>query len=202
MPAVLPKAELFARLERGHVERITIVTPNKRLSQALMSEFDAFQTEKNLSVWEAPDILPFGAFVERLWEDALYSNLGETLPLLLTPAQEQLIWQDLIRASDFLLPEDAAAQCREAWRLMHEWRIGVAAGNEDALAFSRWSKEYERRTRDDIDAARLPDLMAQHLAKLKTPKLLVAYAFDVTPPQTGEFLSKFELAHCHPAPIS
>ena len=84
MPAVISKAELFARLEQGHAARVTVVTPNKRLSQALMAEFDDFQTRKNLTVWEAPDILPFGAFVERLWEDALYSELGETLPLLLT----------------------------------------------------------------------------------------------------------------------
>ena len=42
-----------------------------------MAQFDSFQVEKNLSVWEAPDILPFDAFVERLWEDALYSELGE-----------------------------------------------------------------------------------------------------------------------------
>jgi ATP-dependent helicase/nuclease subunit B len=88
MHTALDKRELFTRLEQGHAAGITVVTPNKRLSQALMAEFDQFQINKNLAVWEAPDILPFGAFVERLWEDALYSDLGEKLPLLLTPAQE------------------------------------------------------------------------------------------------------------------
>ena len=39
--------------------------------------------------------------------------------------------------------------------------------------------------------------MAQHLGALKTPKLLVAYAFDVLPPQTEEFLQKFEFAQCN-----
>src|SRR5437773_4341360 len=81
--------ELFQRLAEGHAARITVVTPNRRLAQALTAEFDAFQIGKGLSVWEAPDILPFGAFVERLWEDALYSELGDKLPLLLTPAQER-----------------------------------------------------------------------------------------------------------------
>src|SRR5690348_4820094 len=136
---MLSKAELFARLEKGHAEQVTVVTPNKRLSQALMAEFDEFQIKKDLKVWEAPDILPFGAFVERLWEDALYSDLGEKLPLLLTPAQEQHLWLEILQGSAFLLKEGAARQCREAWRLAHQWRIRTSTATEDAAAFSSWS---------------------------------------------------------------
>ncbi|HWM43183.1 MAG TPA: PD-(D/E)XK nuclease family protein [Burkholderiales bacterium] len=198
MPAALTKVELFARLEQGHAAQVAVVTPNRRLAQDLQREFDAHQIAKGLSVWEAPDLLPFGAFVERLWEDALYSDLGEKLPLLLTPAQEQHLWQEILKDSSFLLKEGAARQCRDAWRLLHQWRIGPASGTEDAAAFSAWSKEYQRRTREEVDSARLPDLMAEHLAKLKKPKLLVAYAFDVVPPQTQAFLEKFELARCAP----
>src|SRR5687767_4103408 len=201
MPAALEKSELFSRLEKGHGERLTVVTPNRRLAQDLQREFDAHQIAKGLTVWEAPDILPFGAFVERLWEDALYSDLGETLPLLLTPAQEQHIWQEILKDVDFLLKDGAAQQCREAWRLVHQWRIGASAANEDALAFSKWSAEYRKRTAADIDAARLPDLMAQHLEKLKKPKLLVAYAFDVMPPQTEQFLQKFDFVVCKADPV-
>src|SRR6476619_2077061 len=117
---MLSKPDLFARLAEGHAAGVTIVTPNNRLSQALMADCDRFQIDKQLTVWEAPDILPFGAFVERLWEDALYSDLGEKLPLLLTPAQEQHLWEEIIRGSGagkaFLLKEPAAQQCREAWR--------------------------------------------------------------------------------------
>src|SRR5918998_2847136 len=118
---MLTKAALFQRLAEGHAARITVVTPNRRLAQALMAEFDAVQIAKDLTVWEAPDILPFGAFVERVWEDALYSDLGEKLPLLLTPAQEQHLWEEILKDSPFLLKEGAARQCREAWRLLHQW---------------------------------------------------------------------------------
>src|SRR5688500_7834930 len=195
---MLPKAELFARLEKGHAEQITVVTPNKRLSQALMAEFDVFQTQKNLTVWEAPDILPFGAFVARLWEDALYSDLGEKLPLLLTPAQEQRLWEEILAGADLLAIPPAAAQCRDAWRLLHAWRIGAGQGNEDAAAFSRWSKEYQRRTKSEVDAARLPDLLLSFIDQLKKPKLLVAYGFDIVPPQTREFLEKLSCVECRP----
>ena len=195
---MLSKPDLFARLAEGHAAGVTVVTPNKRLSQALMAEFDAFQIAKDLKVWEAPDILPFGAFVERLWEDALYSDLGEKLPLLLTPAQEQHLWEQILKEATFLLKEGAARQAREAWRLLQQWRIRIGTATEDALAFSRWAAEYEKKTAGEVEAARLPDLMAQHLASLKTPKLLVAYAFDLLPPQTEEFLKKFEFVQSAP----
>src|SRR6266480_1158058 len=183
--------ELFQRLAEGHAARITVVTPNRRLAQALTAAFDAFQVAKGLTVWEAPDILPFGAFVERLWEDALYSELGDKLPLLLTPAQEQLLWQEVIVTSregkDLLFTETAAVHCGDAWRLLHQWRVGTGRGNEDASAFNSWSHAYKARTQGDIDAARLPDLVAGLLDKLEKPRRLLAYAFDILPPQTREF---------------
>ena len=166
-----------------------------------MAQFDSFQVEKNLSVWEAPDILPFDAFVERLWEDALYSELGETLPLLLTPAQEQHLWEEILGKSELLIVSQAAAQCRDAWRVMHQWRIAAGSGNDDLQAFSKWAFVYRERTAGEVDAARLPDLMAQHLDKLKKPALLVAYGFDVMPPQTAEFLQRFESASCMPEDV-
>ena len=39
MPAAISKADLFARLAEGHAAAVTVVTPNRRLSQALMAEF-------------------------------------------------------------------------------------------------------------------------------------------------------------------
>jgi ATP-dependent helicase/nuclease subunit B len=199
---MLQKSELFARFAQGHAARITVVTPNQRLAHSLTLEFDDYQIARGLGSWEAADILPFGAFVERLWEDALYSDLGESLPLLLTQAQEQHLWERILEKSGLLIVPQAAAQCREAWRLIHQWRIASAAGNEDALAFQQWSSSYRKQTEGEIDAARLPDLMAAHLGALKLPSLVVAYAFDVMPPQTREFLSHFDWTECKPDPIA
>src|SRR3954470_24888435 len=176
--AMLQKSELFARLAVGHQARITVVTPNQRLAHSLTLEFDDYQLARVLTSWEAADILPYGAFVERLWEDALYSDLGERLPLLLTPAQEQHLWERILAASGLLIVPQAAAQCRDAWRLIHQWRVAAGPGNDDALAFQQWSAAYKKDTAADIDAARLPDLMAPYLPQLKTPALIVAFAFD------------------------
>jgi ATP-dependent helicase/nuclease subunit B len=189
---MLPKAELFSRLAEGHAARITVVTPNKRLSQALMLEFDSFQIKNNLSVWEAPDILPFGAFVQRLYEDGLYSDLSAELPMLLTPAQEEEIWRQVVAGSDLIAVQGTAAKCRDAWNLANLWRVRPGAGNQDTEAFSSWLKKYLDKAGDDVDAARLPDLLHRFLPELKRPKLVVAWAFDILPPQTREFLDALQ----------
>ena len=202
LPRMLSKPELFARLAEGHAAGITVVTPNKRLSQALMSEFDDFQIQKGLTVWEAPDLLPFGAFVERLYEDALYSDIEEELPHLLTPAQEQWLWSEAIagsrQAEGLLETAGTAEQCRKAWKLAHEWRIGMGTGNEDAQAFGAWCLKYQDLAKRETEAARLPDLLLKFIPQLKVPRLLVAYGFDILPPQTKEFLAAFETLECQP----
>jgi probable DNA repair protein len=199
---MLSKADLFSRLAEGHAARITVVTPNRRLAQTLMAEFDVCQIARGLTVWEAPDILPFGAFVQRLWEDALYSHTGQDVPLLLTPAQEQAIWEQVLSDSDLLSIPQTAAQCRDAWRLLHAWRIPSGRGGEDAQAFQQWAKKYEARTRGDTDSARLPDVVSGLLKAVKTPQLLVAYAFNIVPPQTKEFFATFPFEESHPETIS
>ena len=160
-PSPLTKEALFARLAEGHAARVTVVTPNRRLAQILKSEFDAFQFANGRAVWEDTDVLPFGAFVERLYEDALYSEIASDLPALLAPAQEREIWESILEGSGLLSASRAAAQAMDAWRLAHAWRIEGAldrfAGNEDHEAFAGWSRRYLEGAAGDIDAARLPD---------------------------------------------
>ena len=193
---VIEKSALFERLAQGRAAGVTVVTPNRRLSQALMLEFDAFQIGKALSVWEAPDILPFGAFVQRLYEDGLYEDLPAELPTLLSPSQEEEVWRQAVAGSGLLAVEGAAAKCRDAWNLANLWRIRPGAGNQDTEAFSVWLKKYLEKTGDDVDTARLPDVLHRFLPVLLTemrrPKLVVAYAFDILPPQTKEFLDALQ----------
>jgi len=198
--APVPKSELLARLAAGHAARIAVLTPNRRLAQELAREFDLGQIDKGLPVWETADILPFAAFVARLYEDALYSELAARLPLLLTPAQEQELWAAAIRASKrgeaLLAVPQAAADCVRAWDLAHGWRIAGALGSfpggDDAAAFTEWSGGYAKRCEREgnTDAARLADVVAPLLGEsvLRKPQLLVAYAFDLLKPQEQDFL--------------
>src|SRR5258706_7009547 len=201
---VLKKSALLERLALGRAAGVTVVTANKRLSQALMLDFDAFQIGKALSVWEAPDILPFGAFVQRLYEDGLYADLSAELPMLLTPTQEEEVWKQVVGGSGLLAVEGAAVKCRDAWNLANLWRIPPGAGNQDTEAFARWLTHYKKKTENDLDTPRLPDALQRFLPELKRPKLVVACAFDILPPQTKEFLDALgtEIAFCRPDPRS
>src|SRR3990172_4861478 len=111
--APIDKADLLSRLAEGHAAGVTVVTPNRRLAAELAREFDERQIASGLAVWEDADILPFGAFVARLYEDALYSERAGELPMLLTPAQERHLWEE-IAASEaggaLASPGEAAAR--------------------------------------------------------------------------------------------
>src|SRR5580765_5923204 len=123
---VIEKDALFERLVLRRAG-VAVVTPNKRLSLALAREFDSRQGGRGLSCWESADILPLPAFVERCYEDALYSDLAPALPVLLTSSQERALWEAIIRASDAgapLLSLGGAAQlAAKAWQLAHEWGL-------------------------------------------------------------------------------
>ena len=207
MPGDIPalsRQELFTRLAQGQAAGITVVTPNRRLAQLLRTEFDDFQAGKGLPVWEDADILPFDAFVRRCHEDSLYAERGGELPILLSDSQSRALWEDAIRGSRWngalLDVPRTAKSAQDAWRLAQAWRIAGAldqfAGTEDTQAFAGWAREYLKRCRQDgfVDSALLPDVEL----KCKSPGLLVAYAFDILPPQTEEFLARFARASCGP----
>ncbi len=194
----ISKAALFARLEAAAQGTIAVVTPNRRLAQELARAFDATRMAAGLAAWEAADILPFSAFIERLWEAATYSDRTAATPYLLSPSQEQALWEDVIATSatggDLLSPARAAAQCQQAWKLAHAWRIDGALemypGNDDARAFAGWARAYARRAGNDIDGARLTDAVSAMLASeaLAKPRTLILHGFEIMPPQTRDFL--------------
>ncbi|MEP7068311.1 MAG: PD-(D/E)XK nuclease family protein [Usitatibacter sp.] len=198
---------MFERLALGHEARITVVTPNARLAQALGSEFAAFQRSRGLQAWETADVLPFGGLVARLWEDALYSELAAAVPVPLSAPQEQALWEEAIHATRYaqalFSAAPAAAQCRAAWKLAHAWRLPLELSRfpgEDARAFLDWSSRYERATRDrrQTDAARLPDIVAPHLAHaaLRKPATLIVFGVDIVTPQMRDFVDALARHGC------
>jgi probable DNA repair protein len=209
--ATFDKSRLFARLAEES-SRATVVTPNLRLAQELVREFDRYQVARGLDLWNAPDILPFTAFVARAYDDALYSERAAGLPLVLAPAEEQALWEDILGRSEegadesgrlLALPQ-AASAARDAWKTGHAWRILETAkripGNEDAEAFLRWAQRYERVTRQagHTDGARLPEVVAGVLddPRVAKPALLVRYGFDILTSQQQTFFEALAAAGC------
>jgi probable DNA repair protein len=203
MPDALPALEreaLFAQLAAGHAGALTVVTPNRRLAQVLAAEFDARQLAAGRVVWETADVLPYAAFVERLYDDALHGEGGAALPLLLTADQAETLWEDVIRRSpqgrDLLAVPETAAQAADAWTAAHAWqlleRFDRIPLDDDSAAFLGWARAYGAHTDRErlTDRARLPAIVAGLLddARVKKPRQLVAYGFDVVTPQQRAFM--------------
>src|SRR5256885_12647419 len=108
--------------------------------------------------------------------------------MLLTPAQEEELWKQVVGGSGLLAVEGAAAKCRDAWNLANLWRIRPGAGNQDTEAFARWLTHYKKETENDLDTPRLPDALRRFLPGPERPKPVVAYAVDILPPPTKEVL--------------
>ena len=196
----ITRPELFDLLTKGHAAGVTVVTPNQRLAKVLRAEFDSVQSKKGLPVWEDADILPIEAFVARCYDDALYTEGGSGLPMLLSPAQSRALWEEAIRGSRWngaLLDVPATAgRAMEAWQLAQAWRIAGALekfpGSEDTQAFTAWARDYAKRCGKEglVDSSVLPDVISR--SKGKRPTVLVAYAFDMLPPQVKDFLDGFD----------
>lgn len=200
----VPLSEVFKRIDAG----TTVVTPNRRLALALKEKFDQDQIGRNMVVWYSVDILPLTALVERIYLDALYAAQSFRLPLLLSAAQEQVLWESIIRSSatgkTLLRIAQTAQLAREAWQLAHAWQITdhLSDGypNEDGRAFLDWASAYQEITQRNwqTDHARITDLVTEHYESFdikKTPSL-ICYGFDIFTPQQNAFLRKLTAAGC------
>ncbi len=198
---------LAQRIEAGCV----VVTPNRRLAAHLKREYDARQVAAGKLAWPTADILPFSAFVERAYGDALYSSHAASLPIPLAPAQEQALWESVIRESEtgkaLLAIPETAALARDAWQLAHAWdlmpRLGKFPLNEDGKAFQQWAQRYEAITRRErqTDGARLPNVTAVLLARpeIRKPESLIYYGFDLVMPQQAALFQALAAAGCEVA---
>jgi len=70
----------------------TVVTANGRLSRQMHRDYDGERRRQGLDVWESPDILPRGAWLERVWQECAYRDPFDT-PVMLSAMQEEALWE-------------------------------------------------------------------------------------------------------------
>ena len=185
--------EIFRALQDG----ATIITGSRRLARVLAREFHWMEAKRGRTVWNRPDALPLDAFLDRTWAEWLGRWADGSAPVLLGAAQEQMLWEQIIRespagASLLQIPE-TARQCVETWRLIVEYRLpvdGSFEASEDWAAFASWSREFQRRCRLNrwLERARLSDFLLEKLAvdELSCPSALFTAGFDETTPQQAQ----------------
>ncbi|MGZ4824248.1 MAG: PD-(D/E)XK nuclease family protein [Terriglobales bacterium] len=180
----------------------TLVTANARLSRQLRRDYDADRRRRGLRAWESPDILPRGAWLARLWQECAHRDPFGT-PVLLSPLQEQVLWEQAIAASDaasVLLDLPATVStAAQAWSLVQLWGVRCAASEFDGLpdpeAFLKWMHAVERKLRENgwITASELPRALLNRVQDGAVVTGVVCHAgFDELAPADRDL---FEACH-------
>ena len=191
----------------------TLVTASQRLTRHLAATYGAAQQAQGAPVWEAPDILPWHQWLERFWQESFGLLDADGPQLLLSDFQELTLWEEVIRAADSepLLQVPAAARsARDAWQLLHAWKLSIPrsqeTASEDVSAFARWAKAYGQRCTSGnwLDSARLPDAVRNAIAagRLVPPRSLIIAGFDELTPQQDALLNAVRAAGITVTPLT
>lgn len=194
--------EVFEALDRG----LTLVTGNNRLAGAIRQAFEQAAMNKGLEVWPTPHLLPWTAWLQNSWDEAVVS--GALPDLLLTSQQEQRIWEDIIAqtVADQPLQQltGTVRRAQEAWQLMQSWQLALDAAvftyNSDSTAFWQWASRFEARCAEQgwLPLARLADELQRSIqaGALATPAELVLIGFDELTPQQQSLLQALGSSGC------
>ena len=73
----------------------TVIASSARAARAVRRLHGEAQRKQGVAAWQAPDILDWDSWLNRLWQKRLRS--GSETRLLLTALQEQQVWVRLVR---------------------------------------------------------------------------------------------------------
>ncbi|OGI39029.1 MAG: hypothetical protein A2140_00050 [Candidatus Muproteobacteria bacterium RBG_16_62_13] len=81
----------------GHGPALLTLTAGNRLARWLHEQQARAAIARGETVWETPDILPWSAWLEKLWDEAIESGaLGRHPPLRLGDGQALALWESII----------------------------------------------------------------------------------------------------------
>lgn len=130
---------------------VCILVPTRSLQNDLHSRVARAHLTTGVTVWESPNILTWGEFLNRLW----LANRSQikTASVLIDAAQSRILWERVIeqtkRKDDELtllnVPQTARAVLR-SWQLAHDWQIDTdqlsSSAIKDTKQFGDWCKAY------------------------------------------------------------
>jgi ATP-dependent helicase/nuclease subunit B len=192
-----------------------VLTSNTRAARNLRREFADHQRAAGLAAWESPDILPWSAWLKRLWDDQIIQGKTE-FSMLLDEAQERLVWERIIDTEQTSLDAASLAkQCIRAWQLLHAFDIprerSLFQKTKDTATFFCWMAAYSSRCHNNgwLDDARLMDVVGQSAAASNSRRQIVLWGFDSFTPQQRRLLDRlkqagvcFEVLHTEGEPAS
>lgn len=166
------------------------LTATRRLARHLASRERQQQERAGERVWSPSRTLQVGDWLRWLWEQSWPSEV------LLTPVQEELLWEEQIRAhagrgrSEAQVADGAlVSEALAAQRLLGDWLIDLPddeAKGTEARAFLNWRRGVQGRHRDERfrDPAGLQSwaLSALRERQVPVPTEVLLHGFDQATP--------------------
>ena len=183
-PHIFSDISLHEAVTRG----ATIMCASAPLARHLLGRYGRIVAADGRSVWQTPDITAWAAWVRRQHDTLL--DTGVATERVLSGAEEQLVWEDIISAWDaygrLLQVEGAAVSAAQAARTCESHQIKRAAltrgRRPETSIFLEWQKQFEARldqnrwrtgaSLDAVIAAALED------GQLAPPETVVIAGFD------------------------
>ncbi|OGT43378.1 MAG: hypothetical protein A3F13_04230 [Gammaproteobacteria bacterium RIFCSPHIGHO2_12_FULL_40_19] len=178
-----------------------VLTANSRLTRYLQSAFDEYQ--KNLgeqTVWETPRILPLQSWLQQQFHAMNYSG-----QLLLTPFQEDCVWQEIIQHApqklELLHPAQMAKLVKQAWEYCTQWEVPLDTLDAfntqlEVNCLIDWFARFSQRCTEHnwITACELPCALqtADAQKQLKLPHKIILIGFDDLNPNVKSLFAQFE----------
>lgn len=178
------------------------ITPNRRLSANLLKRYQDQQLQQNKLTWHTPDILPLSSWIQRIWLAYCAKHIASH-PMMLTPTQQQLVWESIIKQSpinDVLLQLSATADmAKSAWMTLQQWRVTshpLLGMTEDSQAFQRWAEIYKDicTKKNWMDESVLIECIAEKIQQrlIELPKKMIVIGFTELTPQQRFLLQCIE----------
>jgi ATP-dependent helicase/nuclease subunit B len=184
--------ECFERTVDAVVAGATVLTANTRSARAIRAAAEQ-RLRVSSTAWLTPNVLPYGAFVEQLYSDAVVA--GAVTVQALQREQELQLWRQIIEHSpsgrEMLLPESAAALASESFRTAIEYDIALdspqMSASSDTRAFSGWVAEFRRKlaTNGWTCPALLTRELVPCLPALRLPEQVFVFLPETTPAQSS-----------------
>ena len=187
--------KLFTKLESDSV----LITSLSRQAEYFRLSYANWKRENGFSAWPSPKIYSWTEWLKLSGEELLWAgySTAQGVRSLLTPLQEQVVWEQVIRSetkTSLLHLSSTATIAKSAWQLIQAWRLpdprAAKFPSDDVQAFTVWVEAYYKRCKTSswLDYARLPDTLKSAIktAKLALPKNIILAGFvEMTPQQLG-----------------
>ncbi len=196
------ESEILMALEAG----ATVVAASERLARAVRLAQAEAARARAAEVWERPEVLSWGVFLQRQFSVYEETRL-QPGPRLLGAHQAETLWETVIHAghagSALLQPAATASAADAAWAVCQAYGISLieltqAAAGDDARQFAQWAQHFVQRCEAHglLDPARLPDyLTTQLIAREIAPPLHCLFAgFEEFTPQQQRLLAALRTA--------